>query len=257
MARYRTPDGVRLNYEESGKGTPAVILVHGWASNLRHWEPQVEALAGAHRVLRMDLRGHGGSDVPAGGYTIAQFAEDVAALARSRRVRDAVVIGHSMGGLVALELARQHPELARALVMIDSPLTTGGVTKAALRGHRLMQLLRADWPSGALQLYAGFFQDTRDTDLAARMITEAGEMPRAAGIAAFEGLLTYRVPPAAKRIKQPTLYIAAAKANARWDQLQTLIPQIQFARVVGAGHFLQVESPDQCNPMLREFIARL
>jgi pimeloyl-ACP methyl ester carboxylesterase len=258
VAYFTTPDGVRLNYAEAGKGTPPLIFIHGWASNLRAWDPQVSEFGAGHRVLRMDLRGHGRSAAPARGYTIPRMAEDVAALATARRVRNAVVVGHSMGGMVALELARKHPEIAAALVQIDAPMGLGGVPKAALAEHRLMQLLRGEgWPSPALQFYAGFFQDARDTDLAARIITEAGETPRAAALASFEGLLTYKPQPAAKRIKQPALYIAAAKANARWDQLRTMIPHIQFARVVGAGHFLQLEAPDQCNAMLREFIARL
>ena len=97
MPTYRTPDRVQLNYREAGDGRPALILIHGWASRLDHWQPIVGPLAKQYRVLRLDLRGHGRSEAPPDGYSMRQFADDTAALARSRRVRNAIVVGHSMG----------------------------------------------------------------------------------------------------------------------------------------------------------------
>ena len=112
-------DDVNLHFEEAGAGPPMLFL-HGWARNLTHLEPQAKHFASTHRVVSVDLRGHGQSDKPAVGYTIASFADDVADLCRELAVDHPVVVGHSMGGAVALELAARYPKALRAAVMMDS-----------------------------------------------------------------------------------------------------------------------------------------
>jgi len=258
MPTFTTPDGVKLNYLESGSGQPALVMVHGLCSNARHWDAQARAFGRRHRVIRPDLRGHGASEAPARGYSIRRFAEDVAALTRARRVRGAVILGHSMGGLVAVEAARRHRDLFKALVLVDMPAGVGGLSSAQARQSPLAQsMVNGAWPDAVEQLYARFFTNTRDKRLAGRITKDAGRTRQAAAAASTVALVRYALPAAAKQVKQPALYIAASQGNARWDALREHIPQVQFARVVGAGHFLQLEAPDQCNAMIREFIARL
>lgn len=258
MPTYTTPDGVKLNYEESGAGSPTLILIHGLCSNLKHWDPQARKFGRNHKVLRVDLRGHGKSDAPASGYSIAKFADDVAALAKSRRIRSAVVMGHSMGGAVALEFARRHKDITKALVMIDAPSGLGGMSAAEAKQSPLVQALAGPgWPAPAEAFYGRFFTNARDKKLAASVSKDAGKTPQHGAVGSTQALLTYKMAPAAKAVKQPALYIAASQGNARWDVLKELMPQVQFARVVGAGHFLQLEAPDQTNAMIEEFLARL
>lgn len=97
MPTFKWPDGVRLRYADQGGGRPALLFVHGWCGRLEHWSPQVRAFARRQRVIRLDLPGHGRSEAPPGPYTPAEFASDVAALVRHLRLRDAVLVGHSMG----------------------------------------------------------------------------------------------------------------------------------------------------------------
>lgn len=258
MPYFTTPDGTRLHYALSGSGGPPLLLIHGFCSNLRHWERQARAFSHHHRVLRVDLRGHGRSDAPEGGYTIRQFAEDVSALARSLRVRDAVVAGHSMGGMVALELARRHPERVGALVMVDSRLTMGSLTKAEIAESPFYQHLAGPaYPVPLIEFYSGLFAQSPDQDLAARVVADAAATPRHAALGAMRALLAYRARPAAKQVRQPALFVAAAASQVTSQAVRKVLPQAQFAQVVGAGHFLQLEAPEQLNAMLRRFIDRL
>lgn len=256
MPYFTTSDGTRLFYRVAGKGTPTLIFIHGWCSNIRHWEPQARAFSRKHRVVRVDLRGHGRSDAPAKGYTIRGFADDVAALARSLRVRSAVVVGHSMGGPVALELAKRHRERVRALVLVDSTLVWSPATVAASEPF-IESLEGPDYPAPLGEFYARLFRDASNRNLAARVAMEAMRTPQHAAVGAMRGLLAANSPAAAKRVRQPALFVAASQSPARWDKLRELLPQVQFARVVGAGHFLQLEAPEQFNAMLRRFIETL
>jgi pimeloyl-ACP methyl ester carboxylesterase len=109
---YVCIDETRLYWSECGDGPP-LVLVHGLGSSGRDWAAQVERFADRYRVLRMDLRGHGRSERARGPYSIAQFARDVAVFLRRQEAAPAHVMGLSMGGMVALELAAGAPALVR------------------------------------------------------------------------------------------------------------------------------------------------
>src|SRR5689334_6959438 len=97
-------------YELNGAGAP-VVLVHGLGSSGRDWEAQIAALAPRYRVLTYDVRGHGSTSKPRGPYTIPQFANDLAALMDALDHKPAHVVGISMGGMIAFQLAVDRPDL--------------------------------------------------------------------------------------------------------------------------------------------------
>ena len=114
-----TRGAVRLAYEEAGQGEPAMVFVHGWSCNRAFFGPQIEHFSHQRRCVGVDLRGHGDSDKPRQDYTMEGFADDLAWLCQQLQIEGLVVVGHSMGGVVALVLAARYPELVRAIVMVD------------------------------------------------------------------------------------------------------------------------------------------
>ena len=116
-------EGVRLSYLESGSGDPALLFIHGWCCDATHWRKQLAALDGDHRVLALDLRGHGESAKPDQDYTIDEFAEDMGWLCQELALERPVIVGHSMGGVIALNMVRRWPQLARAVVFVDAGIT--------------------------------------------------------------------------------------------------------------------------------------
>jgi pimeloyl-ACP methyl ester carboxylesterase len=112
-------DGVELAYEERGGGDP-VLLIHGTGGNV--WDPLPELLAAAgHRVIAYDRRGFGGSTHPA-IKDPPRHTADAVSLLEALNAAPAIVVGHSMGGIIALDLAARQPELVRALVLVEPPL---------------------------------------------------------------------------------------------------------------------------------------
>ena len=116
---YCSVDGTRLYWTERGAGAP-LLLLHGLGSSSRDWAAQVNHFADRYRVLRLDLRGHGRSERGDRPYSLPQFARDVAVFLRRREAAPAHVVGLSMGGMVALELAAGAPQLTRSLVVVNS-----------------------------------------------------------------------------------------------------------------------------------------
>lgn len=115
-------DGVEISYRVAGPtGGPVMVLLHGLGEGAASWDPVTPALAAGHRVYALDLRGHGASSWP-GRYTFEAMRDDVAALIDALGRGAVVVVGHSMGGVVAYLLTLDRPDLITALVVEDAPL---------------------------------------------------------------------------------------------------------------------------------------
>ena len=131
--------GIEIGYDEVGSGTP-VVLLHGFPFNRTMWDEQFEALRVRHRVIALDLRGHGETSVATEPATMEEMAKDVAALMEKINVSRAAVCGLSMGGYVALALYRMFPLRARALVLAD---TRPGADSEEARDNREVQAAKA------------------------------------------------------------------------------------------------------------------
>ncbi len=117
-------NGVALNVVEAGEGDPALVFLHYFGGSSRAWSLVAGGLAGRHRCVMPDLRGHGESEGPPTGYAMADAADDVAALIRALGLASIVLVGHSMGAKIALELASRRPPGLRGLVLVaPSPPT--------------------------------------------------------------------------------------------------------------------------------------
>lgn len=121
----RAPDGIPLSFEVHGSGTPALVLVHGWSCDRRYWRGQLDAFADRHQVVAVDLAGHGESGGGRQRWTMAAFGDDVAAVVRHLRLGDVVLVGHSMGGDVAVETALRLGGQVLGVVWADTYDTLG------------------------------------------------------------------------------------------------------------------------------------
>ena len=146
-------NGVTLAFEEAqGVGAP-VVLVHGWCCDHTYFAPQFEHFAKkGRRVVALDLRGHGLSDKPRERYTMQGFADDVAFICDHLGLGKVVVIGHSMGGIVAFDLASRYPELVSALVMLDAAIVLPPAARAVLPGL-VAELSGPGYQTGHQRLY--------------------------------------------------------------------------------------------------------
>ena len=247
--------GVMLAYEETGPGDVAIVLVHGIACNRGFWGPQVARFGGEHRVVALDLRGHGGSDAPAQRYTIGGLADDVGWMCEQLGLVRPVVVGHSLGGIVALELAAARPELVGAAVMIDSVLLPNPGRAEFVR--RLVDDLRA--PDGERVLrdyFATFFGLRPDPALRTWILDEAARTPSHVTSSIWEEWVGgFDDAAALARCRVPLAYLDAGTPNADLARAAELCPSLVLGRTVATGHFSQLESPEQVNAMLARLLA--
>src|SRR5438105_8776151 len=115
---YAERNGVKLYYERDGSG-PELVFVPGWCCDHTFFAPQFDYFKRTHAVTALALRGCGSSDCPPDGYEIHDLADDVAWFCAEVGIAQPVVVGHSLGGMIAIELGARHPTLARGLVAVD------------------------------------------------------------------------------------------------------------------------------------------
>ena len=113
-------DGTPISYEIYGLGEPSLVFVHGWSCDARYWRAQLSHFSKNHRVVVLDLAGHGHSGLTRMRYTMKAFGEDVQAVTEATNSQKVILIGHSMGGLVSLEAARLLPQRVIGVIGIDT-----------------------------------------------------------------------------------------------------------------------------------------
>jgi pimeloyl-ACP methyl ester carboxylesterase len=254
MTQFASVPGGHLAYDVAGAGDPPMIFVHGWCCDRSYFAPQVTRFSASHAVATVDLRGHGESSAPdpgAGAYDIATLADDVLAVAAAAALPQPVLVGHSLGALIGLVCAAR-PGAIRALVMVDPAPITNEPAKAYFRES--VDVVRGDEDrSWRTSFVKGMFLPT---DVARRQAIIAGSSAVAPGIAAdllramgeFDGASVLGT------ATVPVLSIGSAvPANTAADLLRSC-PGITIGQAVGAGHFIQLEVPDQVNAMIERFL---
>jgi pimeloyl-ACP methyl ester carboxylesterase len=253
-------DGLKLHSSSSGKGSGALIFVHGWTCDESSWQSQVPEFAKTYRVLTLDLPGHGQSAVPTDGkFSVGLFARAVEAVRAEAGVNRVVLIGHSMGAPVIREYARLYPQHVAGLVAVDGPLDVRGFGEAR-EGRGAFTPPPMTGPEGLKQrqqMIQGMF--TAQTpkplqDQILKMMLKAPEVTAAGAMAAM-------FDPAMNRtamIEAPALAIYAG-SNTIPDlaTVRQVVPKFEATQVPGTGHFVMMEKPAEFNALLHGFLKKI
>lgn len=232
-----------------------MLLVHGWTCDRSHFAPQFEHFARDHRVVAVDLRGHGASEAPEGAYGIPVLADDVAALAETLGLRGAVAVGHSMGAAVVVELAARHPELVSALVLVDAAPLATAEEQAAIFGPILDGLSGPDGAAFRRSFADGMlFLPTDDPGLRSRVTEEMQRAPQHVAVECMRGMASWDGAAALKAVGVPVLAIHADQPINQPERLEALSPNVRNARTPGVGHFNQLLAPKDVNRLIEEFL---
>jgi len=249
-----THKGVKLTYDDRGAGKPAFVFVHGWTCNRSFFAPQADHFARGHRVVSVDLRGHGESDKPQGAYPISAYSDDIAHLIGELGLGKVVAVGHSMGGITVLQLGADHPDKVAGIVMVDpAPLVWPPELKAGVAG--LVSAIETGNQEPRRQFIAqNLFLPTSDKRLVAEVLDVMMAAPSHVAASAMKGILAFDGPAVAKRCTVPALHIAATPPLNPPHLMSEWMPSAVNGWTVGAGHFNMMEAPDQVNAMIEGFL---
>ena len=246
-------DGLRLYYERAGSGEPELLFVPGWCCDHTAFRPQFDHFARTHAVTALDLRGCGQSDRPEDGYDIPQLADDLARFCAEVGIDHPVVAGHSLGGMIGVELAARHPSVPRALVLVDpGPIDPLPATVKVFEALAT----QLDGPSGedVRRLYVQNM-GARDEELAHWIADVMCAVPLPIATAVIRGVNAWNGVGALALCTVPTLLLRSTLgANPDAVRLRAVKPDLEVGITVGSGHFHQLEVPDQINAMIERFL---
>jgi 3-oxoadipate enol-lactonase len=257
---YATIGSARIYYEIEGDG-PSVCLLHPVGLDSGCWRAQVAALAPRFRVLRVDLRGHGRSDMPPTPYGLGDFGADVRELLRQLRAAPAHVIGLSLGGMVAQVLALDYPDDVRSLVLADTNSTLGPEARRAMveRGEAARRGGMTSILESTLSRWftTGFMGSEVVAETRKRLLADNVE----GWAAAWRAISELDTEPRLPEIRVPTLVIIGecdlSVPVSRGRAMADRIPGAAFHVVPGAPHMAPLERPDLFNPPVLEFLERI
>lgn len=256
-----TVNGTRLRYDARGDGEP-VLFLHGFPFSGALWEPVLERLGDGVRAIVPDLRGMGGSaPTPAAG--MADYAGDaVALLDLLGETRPAVVVGMSMGGYVALELCRRHPERVRALALVDT--RAGPDTEEAARGRHETadRVLREGSGVVADAMLGKLFAASAPEALRARWLEVMAATPPEGAAAALRAMAARPDSSGTLRgLGRPVLVVVGEEDSITPPEEARRMAEAAGGAPVevvpGAGHMTPVEQPEALAAALRRFLMAL
>jgi pimeloyl-ACP methyl ester carboxylesterase len=249
----RRRDGLTLAHDDAGRGDPPMVLVHGWGVDRRVLRPLFDEVRRRLRVVSVDLCGFGESDAPGGPRTLQGHADDVAALIAALGLERPVIVGHSMGGVIALDLAARYGDRIAATVLLEALIVPpeeaiAGIRSvlAGLRSDRYREVV-----AGFMRHIAGPHLDPEDRE---QLVGTATSHPRGALADALEDMLAFDGAAAAARVRCPLFYVGTGTPYSDLQRLGAICPQLVTDEVVGAGHYFPLEVPEQLHPMVARFV---
>lgn len=250
--------GCSLHYEEYGHGAP-LILIHGLGSSSQDWELQVPVLARHYRLIVVDVRGHGRSDKPRERYSIKGFSFDLSALIEHLALPPAHVVGLSMGGMIAFQLAVDEPAQVNSLCIVNSAPEVK-VRSAAdywqwAKRRGLASLLSPSTIGKALG--ERLFPKAEQSDLRRRMAERWATNDKRAYLASFDAIVGWGVQEHLSRISCPTLVISADHDYTPVAQKEIYVKLLPNARLVvieNSRHATPLDQPEVFNATLLDFL---
>ena len=244
-------DGQRIRYMSFGQGSISVVFIHGWTCDRTYWNRQIQDFSRDYRVLTLDLVGHGESDKNRRIWSMEGLGDDVARVVRASGAHEVVLVGHSMGGPVAIEAARRLGTSVRGVVTIDilttleppaeprpPPLTTTNFRQAGSKMIREGMFLPSANPAVADRITRAM--TSTSPQIALGLSDALNRYDGRAGLSAISSL--------------PLAMIDAGGRNINVHSLRSAHPRARIFVIDKVGHFLMIDDPASFNGLLRSEI---
>ena len=245
-------DGVAIHYHVEGSGSPALVLLHGWACDGSIWDAQVRALSPRFTVATIDLPGHGRSGKDRSSWSVRVYAEDVREVVRRLSPHDVILVGHSMSGYVILETAALLPDRVIGLIPVDTLQDAEWKPGPAM--NTILESMQKDFKTATREFAASMFSERADPALVERMQMTMSSMDSGIGLPVLRAVFSYDAAAALDRVKQPIHAIESDRYPVRLETNRRHAPQFKSVVIAGTGHFPMLEKPEEFNRLLIEAV---
>ena len=238
-------DGRTIHYEREGGG-PELLFVPGWCCDESFFAPQFEHFKRTHTVTTLDMRW--------AAHDISVLADEIAWFCGEVGIERPVVIGHSLGGMIVIELGARYPKLARALVANDpGPIHLTELARYIFTGFAAQMA----GPAGedVRRAWVSHVGPTASDEVRNHIVESMSAVPLETARALIEHVAMWNGPAALNLCETPLLIIVTGVGGSNDPvRLRAINPGVRFGMTVGSGHFNQLEVPEQVNAMIERFL---
>ncbi|GIK28807.1 MAG: alpha/beta hydrolase [Chloroflexi bacterium] len=255
-----TTDQGNIHYESLGRGRP-VLLLHGWLGSWELWRRSLEELSSEFRVYALDHLGFGESRDRAGRFTVDQYIQSVSLFMEKQGIQKAAIIGHSMGGTVALGVAKNRPDQVAKAAVIGSPINGASLAPLLkLSGYESVARLFWTFPS-LLKLFMRYYAYFIANDGGAMSKMLVHDVSKITAESYFMSIGTLRKTDLRGQIADlpmPVMGMYGPKDRIvhpnQAKLLKEELPAAEIAWFENAGHFVMLDEPEKFHKTLREFL---
>ena len=250
------PDGVKIVYSAAGKGEPALVFIHGGLANRGFYDGQLRAFSDRHRVIALDLPGHGESGLDRKKWGIPEFGADVAAVCDAEKLDKVILLGNSLGGPVAIEAALVLGDRAKGVIGIDT-FQSLDYTTTEEQARQRAEAFRNNYKTALKEMVKSLFHKDADPELIAD--TEK-RMSRTSPEAAYQMFLSmggYNVADSARRLAVPLRAVNGDLYPTDLKAVRKVKRDFEAVIMLQTGHYPMLERPAEFNRNLMEFVLRL
>jgi pimeloyl-ACP methyl ester carboxylesterase len=246
-----SPDNVHIEYHVYGHGDPAVLLVHGWACDENYWHAQLDALKARYTVVTLNLAGHGASGANRADWSIANYAQDVAAVARQLPNPQLVLVGHSMGAAVTLTATPLIGERVIGVVAVEALRSVGEPPLTPREIERRVAPFDADFVGATRNLVSSsLFERGADAALVQKVAYNMSLRPPAVAVPSLRSLLSMDLAGLLPAIHVPVYGINSDLLPTDAARIRRSLPDFHLDVLDHTGHFLMLEDPPRFNALL-------
>jgi pimeloyl-ACP methyl ester carboxylesterase len=246
------PDGVHVQYHVYGSAEPALVFIHGWSCDSNYWRDQVPAFRQKYTVVTVDLAGHGGTDANRSDWSMANYGRDVATAVATVPNRQLILVGHSMGGPVAIEAARLLGDRVIGIIGVDTFRSIGAPVPSAAQLDAAVKPFEANFIGHTRDVVTKyFFAPGANPQLVQKVAYDMSLSPPKVAVPSMRAVMGYDFNAPLKEIRVPIVAINSDLGEPLNElRIRKVLPKFRAAIIPGVGHFLMMEDPARFNPAL-------
>ncbi len=250
------PDGVTIVYSAAGAGEPALVFIHGGLADRSFYDGQLEAFAGKHRVIALDLAGHGESGANRKKWGVPEWGADVEAVVNAERLPKVILFGNSLGGPVAIEAALLLQDRVIGVVGVDT-FQRLDHTVTPEEARQRAEAFCTDLPAGVHAMMKQLFHPDADPAVVVDAERRMQKSPPDAVYAMFMSLAGYSEAAAARNLAVPLRAINGDLYPTDVEGVRKIHPDFQVVIMKHVGHYPMLERPKEFNRRVKDVVKEL
>lgn len=254
--KVKSSDGVEIVYSVYGKGEPALIFVHGWGWDQSLWKEQVAKFSSRYTVVTLDLAGHGESGKKRRSFTIRAFGDDVVSVINKLKLKKVILVGHSMGGIINLEVYRQIKDKVVGIIGADTyQLFQKGENPKSAEDY--LTTFKENYLGSVREYVRTLFLESADSALVEKMVKKMQKLSPEIGMDIFRNIYQYNSLQAAADLQPRIIAINGQKFKVKEAENVKILPGFSARIIRGTGHFPMIEKPQEFDEKLQKAIDEL